>query len=108
MKDALAANEAAIPDSDLFYETDTAFHGVLYQIARNPVLPAIHSAYVTWLSPQWSQMPRLPKRNRENYEAHKRIFDAILLRDPDLAEQELRAHLNSAWLQVCRTFEADD
>lgn len=107
LKAALEANEAAIPDSDLFYQTDRAFHRVLYDIARNPVLPAIHSAYVTWLSPQWSQMPRLPERNRENFEAHRRIFDAILLRDPDLAEQELRDHLDSAWLQVCRTFDQD-
>lgn len=101
---ALAENEAAIPDSDLFYQTDKAFHAVLYDIARNPVLPAIHRAYATWLEPQWSQMPRLPERNAENYQAHRRIYDAILLRDPDLAEQSLREHLTSAWEQVCRTF----
>lgn len=105
LKSALEANRAAIADSDEFYRTDNAFHGVLYDISRNPVLPSIHKAYSTWLEPQWSQMPRLPERNEANYDAHRRIFDAILLRDPDAAEDALREHLNNAWKQVCRTFD---
>ncbi|WP_240484657.1 FCD domain-containing protein, partial [Pseudoponticoccus marisrubri] len=59
---------------------------MLYDIPSNPVLPAIHRAYTTWLAPQWSRMPRLPDRNRANYEAHAAIFEAILMRDPDAAE----------------------
>ncbi|KUF09856.1 FadR/GntR family transcriptional regulator [Pseudoponticoccus marisrubri] len=104
LKDALAANGAAIADSDAFYRTDNAFHGVLYDIPRNPVLPAIHRAYTTWLAPQWSRMPRLPDRNRANYEAHAAIFEAILMRDPDAAETCLRDHLDRAWAQVRETF----
>lgn len=104
LKHALEQNAAAIDDSELFYKTDMDFHGVLYDIPKNPVLPAIHRAYVTWLSPQWSRMPRLPDRNRENYRAHKAIFDAILMRDPDAAEACLRAHLADAWSQVKATF----
>ena len=91
----------------MFYLTDRAFHAVLYDIPRNPVLPAIHKAYVTWLAPQWSRMPRLPERNKANFEAHARIFEGILMRDPDAAEQALRAHLEQAWDQVCATFGKD-
>lgn len=104
LKSALLENRTAIDDSDLFYQTDKAFHGVFYDIPGNPVLPAIHKAYTTWLEPHWSQMPRLPKRNRENFEAHERIFEAILLRDPDAAEAALREHLDQAWEQVRQTF----
>lgn len=107
LKAALEANEAAIDDSEEFYRTDRAFHALLYEIPRNPVLPALHKAYVTWLAPQWSQMPRLPERNRANFEAHNRIFDAILMRDPDAAETALRTHLEQAWDQVCQTFGDD-
>lgn len=107
LKAALVANEAAINDSDEFYRTDRAFHALLYEIPRNPVLPALHKAYVTWLAPQWSQMPRLPERNRANHEAHVRIFDGILMRDPDTAEAALRSHLEQAWDQVCETFGDD-
>lgn len=104
LKDALLANEAAIADSETFYETDMAFHGVLYEIPENPVLPSIHRAYTDWLSVHWRKMPRLPERNRANFVAHAKIFDAILLRDPDAAEKALRAHLAAAWEQVRQTF----
>lgn len=105
LKTALAANEAAIEDSEAFYQTDTAFHAVLYEISGNPVFPALHKAYTSWLGPHWSAMPRLPERNRANYAAHKAIFDAILMRDPDAAEDALRRHLDAAWQQVRATFE---
>jgi DNA-binding FadR family transcriptional regulator len=104
LKAALERNGAAINDSDLFYQTDKAFHEVLYQIPQNPVLPAIHKAYSTWLAPQWSQMPRLAARNQDNFQAHTTIFEAILMRDPDAAEAAMKAHLNAAWKQVRETF----
>ncbi|WP_226781441.1 FCD domain-containing protein [Oceaniglobus trochenteri] len=107
LKAALEANEAAIDDSDEFYRTDRAFHALLYEIPRNPVLPALHKAYVTWLAPQWSRMPRLHERNKANHGAHVQILDGILMRDPDAAEEALRRHLEQAWTQVCETFGED-
>ncbi len=104
MRQALAENGKVIQDSELFYQTDIKFHAVLYKVPRNPVLPAIHRAYTAWLSPQWLQMPRLLDRNRANFKAHTAIFDAILARDPDAAEDMLREHLGDAWNQVKRTF----
>ncbi len=104
LKEALKENEAAIHDCDLFYRTDVAFHSVFYQIAQNPVLSAVHRAYTAWLSPQWLQMPRLPDRNRANFEAHEAIYDAVLMRDPDAAETALRTHLADPWNQVRQTF----
>lgn len=108
MKDALARNGEAIMDSELFYETDIAFHGVLYEIPKNPALPAIHRAYTTWLAPHWRQMPRKEQRNTANHAAHQQIFEAVLMRDPDAAEEQLRKHLDSAWRQICATLEGLD
>jgi len=104
LRQALEANNAAIPDSGRFYETDVAFHEALYRITGNPVLVAIHKAYTMWLAPQWSRMPRLPERNRAHYAAHAAILTAILSRDPDGAEDALRTHLAAAWKQVRETF----
>ncbi len=101
---ALDENEAAIPDSGRFYATDTAFHGILYDIPRNPVLPAVHRAFTAWLSPHWSRMPRSPERNRINWLRHRDIARAIRERDPDAAEAALNAHLSSAWEYVRGTF----
>ncbi len=106
MRAALTANEAAVNDSHSFYETDQAFHATLYETARNPILTAIHKGYSTWLAPHWQRMEQLPDRNAKNYAAHSAIFDAILVRDPDLAERHLRDHLNQAWDQVRHTFDA--
>ena len=105
MKQALADNEAAISDSQRFFETDVAFHRLLYEVPDNPVLPPIHQAYTDWLSSHWTKMPRDPERNHVNYRAHCRIFEAILFRDPDAAEFVLRDHLDDAWNQVRQTFE---
>ncbi len=102
---ALEDNRAAIGQSAQFYQSDTAFHGILYEVPNNPVLPSIHRAYTDWLSPQWSKMPRSPTRNETNYQAHKAIVDGILRRDADRAEAALRDHLDFAWAQVKETFE---
>jgi len=104
MKSALDANKAAIHDSETFYHTDRAFHAAFHEMSGNPALAAIHKAYATWLHPQWSQMPRLPGRNSENYAAHAAVFEAVLMRDPDAAEAAMRAHLDAAWEQVKETF----
>jgi DNA-binding FadR family transcriptional regulator len=108
LRAALAANEAAIPDAGAFYATDVAFHAVFYGIPRNPVFPAIHKAFVAWLSEHWERMPRSPERNRVNYLRHRDIFTAVVERDPDAAEEALIAHLNAAWEFVRGTFDTPD
>jgi DNA-binding FadR family transcriptional regulator len=105
LRAALLANEESIENSEDFYETDTAFHGVLYTIPRNPVFPATHRSFSNWLGGPWVKMPRLPDRNKRNYDAHATIFEAILSRDPDEAEMRLTAHLSDAWAQVVDTFD---
>lgn len=108
LRDALAANYAAIEDSDAFYATDVAFHGVLYSIPQNPIFPAIHQGYTSWLAPHWEKMLRSPERNLVNYRSHKAILDAIVERDPDAAEEALANHLKAAWEYVRVTFDPDE
>ncbi|WP_380055342.1 FCD domain-containing protein [Falsihalocynthiibacter sp. SS001] len=105
LRTALADNKAAISDSVAFYQTDVAFHGVLYSISKNPIFPAIHEGYTSWLAPHWEKMERLPERNLANYHAHERILQGILDRDPDAAERALLEHLDAAWEFVRVTFD---
>lgn len=105
LEKALSANENAIFDSDEFYQTDVAFHAVLYEIPKNPVFPAIHKAFTGWLAPHWVKMPRSPERNRVNFKRHSDIYRAICERDPDVAEAALKAHLTAAWEYVRGTFD---
>lgn len=105
LRTALAANEQAIGDSDMFYASDVAFHGVLYRIPRNPIFPAIHTGYTNWLAPHWEKMLRSPERNLVNFKSHECIFLAIEERDPDAAEEALASHLKAAWEYVRVTFD---
>lgn len=108
LRAALRANKEAIPDSIEFYRTDVAFHGVLYRIPRNPIFPAMHEGYTSWLAPQWERMLRSPERNLVNFRAHEAIFNAIVERDPEAAEDALTRHLKAAWEYVRVTFDMDD
>ena len=104
LKDALHANGAAIHDTEKFFETDIRFHSVFYSVSGNPVLPAIHHAYVTWLAPHWNKMPGRDIQNELNFQSHTAILDAVLMRDPDAAEAAMRKHMDDAWQQVRQTF----
>lgn len=108
LRAALEANRQAIPDSSRFYATDVAFHAVLYEVPRNPVLPAVHKAFTSWLAPQWERMPRSPERNRVNFLSHREILDAIVERDPEASERALQNHLAAAWEYVRGTFSGPD
>lgn len=100
LKEALEENEAAIDDMELFFHTDIKFHRVMYKMPGNPLLVSIHKAYITWLKPNWTKMPKLPARNRLNFESHTAIYNAILMRDPEKAEEAVRKHLADAWQQI--------
>jgi DNA-binding FadR family transcriptional regulator len=104
LRAALEANRGAIGDSARFYETDTAFHAVLYRIPGNPIYPAIHKAYVEWLIQHWRSMRRSAEIDRMNYAGHQAIFEAIAARDADAAEEALRRHLGAAWEFVRSSF----
>lgn len=108
LKSALLANEKAIDDSTLFYETDVAFHGVLYEVPRNPIFPAIHQAYLSWLAPHWRRMPRSQERNLVNFRSHQAIAEAIFERDAQAADEALTRHLRAAWEYVRVTFEPEE
>lgn len=102
---ALEANYEAINDSDMFHTTDVVFHSILYAIPNNPIFPSIQKAFVNWLSNYWKNMKMSSAKNEANYHAHKKIFEAILNRDPDEAEQALREHLTNGWKEIEETFK---
>lgn len=105
LKAALNANKAAVDDTPVFFDTDMQFHGVLYNIIDNPIFTTIHKGYIAWLAPNWGRMKRPADHNQANYEAHKKIYDAILERDPAQAEEALSEHLSVAWGLVKGTLE---
>jgi DNA-binding FadR family transcriptional regulator len=89
---ALRTNQDSIGDLKRFEKTDVAFHYVLAVIPKNPIFTAIHAALVEWLLEQ-RRKTLAPGEDLFAYRAHKAIFDAVAARDPDRAEEAMRAHL---------------
>lgn len=105
LRSALERNHMAVDDPVLFDNTDVAFHAVFYAIPGNPVFPAVHQAFVRWLYDHWQSMQRSREQNLVYHAGHRNIFEAVRDRDPDAAEQALKAHLREAWTTVQGTFE---
>ncbi len=107
LRSALEANRETIGNSFAFDETDAAFHAVLYRIPGNPIYPAVHKAYVEWLTQHWRSMKRGAEIDQMNHAGHQAIFEAIAMRDPDTAEEAMRRHLVAAWEFVRSTFPSE-
>lgn len=96
LEETLARNAASIPRARAFAITDVAFHRELTAIPGNPIFIAMHDALVDWLINQ-RRLPTDPEvSNRESYEGHLAIFEAIRRRDPSGAADAMRAHLENA------------
>jgi GntR family transcriptional repressor for pyruvate dehydrogenase complex len=93
LRQALEANRAALGKRDEYIQSDVAFHYVLAQIMNNPAFIALHEAMSGWLLEQRQVALRAPYHDEVGYEAHKKIFEAVAARDPDLAEAAMREHL---------------
>jgi GntR family transcriptional repressor for pyruvate dehydrogenase complex len=92
-REALEVNRQSIGDLKLFERTDVAFHYVLALVPRNPIFTAIHAALAEWLLEQ-RQTTLAPGEDQKAYDAHVLVFETVAARDPDRAEQAMRAHLD--------------
>ena len=97
LKQALDANLAALGDHRRYEESDIAYHRVLFTVPDNPIILASHQAFDHWLIERWHALHRTAEQDRESYDGHRRVFEAILMRDADAAEREMAAHLDASW-----------
>ena len=107
LREALTENEAARGDLARFERTDVVFHYVFAQIPRNPIFTALHQAMVGWLTEQRNVTLREPGAEAQAAESHRRIFEAVVARDPDRAAREMRPHLQDVARSYWRTRERE-
>jgi DNA-binding FadR family transcriptional regulator len=108
LRAALEANRSAIGKPAAFALTDVAFHYVLAELPRNPILTSMHLAIVEWLTEQRSTSSRARGSNEAAYHAHASILGAIERRDVESAGNAMRRHLeevNSFYWTVRRNEE---
>lgn len=89
---ALEKNRQSLGDLKRFERTDVAFHYVLAVIPRNPIFTAMHAAFAEWLLEQ-RRTTLAPGEDVKAHQAHRKIFEAVALRDPDRSEEAMREHL---------------
>lgn len=92
---ALEANRMAMPDSDLFMETDLAFHSALAEIPRNPIIMSCNSSLSEWMKVQRPVHIRVQKWIKTAYQGHEAIYKAIAARNIEQADQAMADHLAS-------------
>jgi len=90
---SLQANKRAIGDPVRFQQTDVAFHLAIASIPRNSIYLALHEAIVEWLNEQRSVSLRRLGVDELAYASHRKLFEAIKEKKPDLARQTMRCHL---------------
>jgi DNA-binding FadR family transcriptional regulator len=105
LEQALENNRLTLGDREGFIQTDVAFHFVFAEIIRNPTFVALHHAMSTWLLQQRQIALLEPGEDQKGYDAHRRIYDAVVSREPDAAEAAMRHHLEWGWVAFWRRYE---
>ncbi|MEP6811590.1 MAG: FadR/GntR family transcriptional regulator [Actinomycetota bacterium] len=92
MRDALERMEELQDDSDAYVEIDVDFHSEIASATGNVVLAFVLDS-VRELLRVSRRVTNLINAMPETTVAHRRIFEAILAREPEAARQAMRAHL---------------
>lgn len=80
-------------DFDAYSETNTRFHQVIYDASGSVQIPSlIHTLRSRLVRFQFRTI-LVPGRADESLSEHRRIYEALLARDEDGAEQAMRAHI---------------
>lgn len=93
LRNALADNSAAIGNDREFKATDIRLHEVLVAATANRMLMILHEALVQLLDDRRAIALQAPGQDAIAYRAHELIIEAVLDRDPERAEREMRRHL---------------
>jgi len=103
LRGKLDENQKALGRLDRFWKTDSDFHSTIARMNGNPVLPTIVDVILNWLIENKRVTLSAPGSDAMAFEAHRKIFEAIADRDPDLAEKCMKEHLLSVEGRVKET-----
>ncbi|HLF26469.1 MAG TPA: FadR/GntR family transcriptional regulator [Anaerolineae bacterium] len=93
MREAVETMEVALEDPDRFIEADLDFHLALAEATQNALIPALIDSIVDLLREQRARIFHVQGGPQRGQFHHKRILDAIVRRDPEAAQEAMRAHL---------------
>lgn len=88
---------AASGDIDNYYETNFEFHQAVQDLSGNRTLQRIIGDLRKILRLARHMQLTIPGRLQESIEEHRQIMLAFRKHDPDLADQNMQAHLHRQW-----------
>jgi GntR family transcriptional repressor for pyruvate dehydrogenase complex len=103
MREAVDVMDRSRRDPDAFIEADLDFHLALAEAAANPLILSLIDSIVGLLREQRMRIFRVDGGPERGQFHHKRILQAIELRDPEKARTTMRDHLQ----QVCEDSRDD-
>src|ERR1700733_6245158 len=93
LREAVAVMDRAEKDPAAFIEADLDFHLALAEAAANPLILSLIDSIVGLLREQRIKIFNVEGGPQRGQFHHKRIFEAMERRDPELARNAMRAHL---------------
>lgn len=93
LREAVAVMDRAQKDPDAYIEADLDFHLALAEAAANPLILSLIDSIVGLLREQRIRIFNVEGGPQRGQFHHKRILAAIENRDPEMAREAMRAHL---------------
>jgi GntR family transcriptional repressor for pyruvate dehydrogenase complex len=93
MREAVTAMDAALDDADAFITADDEFHLALARGTQNVLVPTLIDSIVDLLHEQRKRIFTVRGGPQRGQYHHKRILDAIVRHDPQVAREVMCAHL---------------
>ena len=93
LQEALTTMQASLNDAETFIEADLDFHLTLAEAANNSLILAIVDTLIELLRDQRRNIANKVEGGARGQVHHKRIFEAVVRRDPEAARQAMRAHI---------------
>jgi len=93
MREAVVLMDRAQDDPDAYIEADLDFHLALAEAADNPLILSLLDSIVGLLREQRMRIFQVEGGPSRGQYHHKRILQAVELRNPEKAREAMRAHL---------------
>ncbi len=93
LRETFEVMEKAQKDPDAYIEADLDFHLALAEAAGNPLILSLIDSIVGLLREQRLKIFNVEGGPQRGQSHHKRIYEAMQRRDPEMARNAMRAHL---------------
>jgi DNA-binding FadR family transcriptional regulator len=100
MQQAVQTMDASLQNAEAYITADNQFHRSLAQATQNVLVLALVDSIVDLLSEQRKQIFAVEGGPERGQVYHKQLLEAIVQRDPAMARQAMRAHLQQVRMDV--------